>query len=123
LDKKNIQSTRERFDYPQVAKDYRLIEDEGVSVVVRPRWGDHTAKVDRLLAAIRASSGLSRFLLRGLQPYTVSLRRWAFEKCNRERLVHEAMPGVWEWTGNYDRTRGLVDGPLPPEELVLGGDG
>jgi CRISPR-associated endonuclease/helicase Cas3 len=122
LDRKGIQALRARFDYPAVAEKYRLIEDDGVPVVVRPNWGDHPETVDGLLAVLRSHGELPQWTFRRLQPYLVSLRRVAFEQCKRERLVGEVGSGVWEWRGRYDEVRGLMEGRLAPEDLVCGGD-
>jgi CRISPR-associated endonuclease/helicase Cas3 len=124
LDKKRIQYDREGSRYPAVAEKYRLIEDDGVPVVVRPKWGKHAGTVDGLLAAIASAGELPQWAFRKLQPYLVSVRRRALAKCESEGLARQVprVAGVWEWMGAYDRTRGLVEGPLPPEELVVASD-
>jgi CRISPR-associated endonuclease/helicase Cas3 len=122
LDRKQIQAAREEFNYEKVAERYRMIEDEGVPVVVRPKWGNHPTRVGEFLARLEGPGERPMWAFRNLQPYTVNLRRWVLDRCKRNGLVREVRSGVWEWLGKYDRVRGLVEGPLPPEELVCGGD-
>jgi CRISPR-associated endonuclease/helicase Cas3 len=124
LDKEDIQGKRALFDYPQVARDFRMIDDDTVPVIVRPKWGDHPAKVARLLELLRSKDDLPQWIFRELQPYVVGIRRWAIPRCQEGYFVREIVPGreIWEWMGRYDRVRGLVEAPLPPDELVCGGD-
>jgi CRISPR-associated endonuclease/helicase Cas3 len=123
LDEHNIQATRARLDFPQVSKDFRMIEDDTVPVVVRPNWGNHPAEVDQLLNAFCSQEDLPQWAFRRLQPYVVSVRRRVIPRCQEEHLVHELVPGreIWVWRGAYDRVRGLVGAMLPQEGLVGGG--
>lgn len=102
LDERKIQELRGALRYEEVAKQFRMIADDTESVVVPY---DDAAK--RLLASSRHVSTLSRGLLRALQPYMVSVRRWQLDRYRREGLVQEVRPGLLEWLGSYDAQRGL----------------
>jgi CRISPR-associated endonuclease/helicase Cas3 len=117
LDKHNIQAARARFDYPQVARDCRVIEDADTALaVVRPKG--HEATVDRLLMLFRTNGESPRWLLRKLQPFVVNIRQWAIPAYQRQRILQEIVSGsgIWEWLGRYDSIRGLVD---EAKELVI----
>ncbi|HUX86076.1 MAG TPA: CRISPR-associated helicase Cas3' [Chloroflexota bacterium] len=116
LDHKDVQKQRQTFDYPGVARSFRLIDDEGSPVVVR--YGDD-GEVDRLLSTLRRSSLESQFLLRQLQPYIVNVRSAALGRFAGDGLVSEVRPGLWEWHGAYDNARGIGAGKVDLARLVI----
>lgn len=113
LDALRIQECRERFDFPEVSRRFRLIRDDAHPVIVR--YGEGVAD---LLAALRYQ-GPSRHLLRKLQPYTVNLYRTDLVTAQAKGLVRELSPGLWEWCGVYDPVCGLGGEGLDPESLVV----
>jgi CRISPR-associated endonuclease/helicase Cas3 len=124
LDLKQVQQARQSFDYPEVAKRYRLIDDDAASVVVRYRG--HSAEavggrtdVDALLNALRSHPERGRGLLRRLQPYIVGVRQQLLNKYVDEGLALEVLPGLWEWHGKYDDVRGLGNGEPDVVGLVV----
>ncbi|HJT76449.1 MAG TPA: hypothetical protein VJ739_04535, partial [Gemmataceae bacterium] len=116
-DREGIQGLRAALDYEEVARRFRLIEDEGAPVAVRPRG--HEAKVDRLLAAIRHADEPPRWAIRKLQPFLVSLRSRQVAAYESRGLLRAVAPGLWEWQGRYDSVRGLVDGAIDPDLLTV----
>ena len=104
-DPKDIEGTRQRFDYPLVAEKFRMIEDDSTPVIVHylyaPTMNDEHS-VTKLLDSVRRSTNLPRAYLRALQPYTVNLLAHEFKKAQQQGLVQEVIPGVWEWCGEYD---------------------
>lgn len=114
-DREGIQALREDFDYPEVARRFRMIDDDSYDVVVRfPSSSD--GQIQSLIDRLRARDPGVRIILRKLQPHTVSLRRRQTERFIRDGLITELLPGVGEWHGRYDSVRGLTaDDP----ELVL----
>ncbi|HEX5502614.1 MAG TPA: CRISPR-associated helicase Cas3' [Thermomicrobiales bacterium] len=124
LDREKVEERRRALDYPEVARRYRLIDDDAVSVVVRYRGkGDEReeagANVDALLAALRAHPERSRSLVRRLQPYIVGVRQRLLDRYAGEGLAEEVLPGLWEWCGKYDNVRGLGDGEPDLVRLVV----
>jgi CRISPR-associated endonuclease/helicase Cas3 len=120
-DAKGIQALRKSLNYPEVAERFRMIDDDTAPVVVRYRGRDGTAdEVDRLLSYVQhQDSKLPRWLLRQLQPYLVNVRTRLIDGYQRDGLLHELAPGLWEWLGRYDKVRGLTVANRDPEELVI----
>lgn len=117
LDSKHIQSARQILDYPKVAQQFRMIEDDSAPVVVRSQG--QSAEVDTLLGLIRRNGEAPRWAFRRLQPYLVSIRARLVPTYQRNGLLQEVAPGLWEWLGSYDPIRGLVEGARDPDDLVI----
>ena len=113
-DAEQVQQERKACDYPEVAKRFKMIDDDTVSAVVTGEEPFKAAdqieewpKVLNSVAALREGSKNARHLLRQLQPWTVSLyRREAIEK-ERAGLLDEIMPGIYEWRGAYNAITGI----------------
>ena len=91
LDAKDIQTARERFAFKDVAKDYRLIDDDGDPVVVA-NWEEKQNEIEVLLKAVRREpTRCANF--RKLVPYQVNLRR--YERNKLDRSVTEEAPGLF----------------------------
>jgi CRISPR-associated endonuclease/helicase Cas3 len=120
-DAKEIQNLRTRLDFPGVAERFRMIDDDSASVVVRYRgMDDSDDTVDRLISYVQHQEGkIPRWLLRQLQPYIVNVRSRLVDNYQRDGLLQELMPGLWEWLGKYDLVRGITAGNRNPEELVV----
>lgn len=120
-DKHDINELRQRLDFPEVAARFKLIEDDSVPLVVR--YPKHDSPVNIFLRRLQtpgvALGGEGRLLLRQLQPYLVNVRRRVLAQYQRHGLVRERPLGLWEWMGNYHPTRGLADGGIDPETLVI----
>ena len=123
-DAKQIQRDRERLNFASVAENARLIDDEGIAVVVEyaGAFGDRKAaeRVVRAKAALdvlrrAAASGKGgpavRDALKELQPLTVQLTPWTFGQARAAGLVSELARGLWEWSGRYDARRGIEAAP------------
>jgi CRISPR-associated endonuclease/helicase Cas3 len=115
-DAENVQAMREGLNYAQTDRAYRLIEDEGVPVVVDYADGHAAAR------AIEAARFPGRDLFRAAQPFTVTLRRPALESALSDGLAREIADGLYLWTGRYDGGlggRGLrLEGGAEPESLM-----
>ncbi len=117
LDEKEVQKYRKAFDFPEVQKRFKLIDDNMVGVVVRPKG--HEEKVAELLKRLRLKAGSPRLLHRVMRPFTVNLRRSHFQKAESDGLVRPASASLWEWLGAYDSIRGLLDKGPEPESLIF----
>ncbi len=111
-DREGIQKLRRDFDYPEVARKFRLISEDNVSVIVRYK---EIEELDTLLEGIRRS-GVKRSDHRRLQPYVVSLSERDFQK--RRDYMQEIAEGVFLWTGGYDDLRGIEDVSNDPADLI-----
>jgi CRISPR-associated endonuclease/helicase Cas3 len=120
LDAKGIQSLRETFNYPKVAAEFQMIDDETESVVVRDYGTDKERRtVAGLIEQLRYGVPYARALLRRLQPYTVSVRVREAGKYRNQGLITDIVPSVGEWHGKYDPTRGLAGDAHDPDKLVF----
>lgn len=119
-DSKRVQELRRRMRFRSVAEVARLIDEESVSLIVR-YWEalPDGEPVDQALWRLRDRRGNPRELWRALQPLMLGVRAYALRQYERTGLAWEVVPGLWEWKGGYDRTRGLVEARPDPAELVI----
>lgn len=111
-----IPALEKRLNFPEVARLFRMIEDEGTPVIAP--YGDWREKVD----AVRASPGIKTF--RGLQPYTVSLdNRW-LKELRAKGALEALLPGSEEswivtqgYEGVYSDRFGFGGGETPFLEI------
>jgi CRISPR-associated endonuclease/helicase Cas3 len=115
----NIQRLRASLDYPDVARAFRMIDDDTESVVITD-YGtdDERRQVRALLDGLRAprrSAVTPRAALRMLQPYVVTVRRREAKAYRQRGLLEDIQPagrpdaeyGLAEWHGRYDSVRGI----------------
>jgi CRISPR-associated endonuclease/helicase Cas3 len=113
LDKKDIQPYRRDFNYPEVAKRYKLIEDTVLVVVAEYDDREGERRLEEYMHAP------SRDTYRRLIPYSVNLRR---DELNRDDVAHcveEIRESLYRWTGGYDDKthRGLLGVVRDPTDL------
>ncbi len=117
LDEKRILEDLAHLNFETVGKNYRIIENQGESVVVPDlEEGD---RIEGLLDEARRWGRPSRELMRRLQPYLVGLYSWTFKEAAAQRLLMEIVPGLYRWLGRYDEMRGLQMESVEPEDLVI----
>jgi CRISPR-associated endonuclease/helicase Cas3 len=115
-DAKEIQERRRALDYPEVAKRFRLIDDDGIPVVVPyPSVG----AVAPLLAKAQRPDTNLRELLRRLQPHLVSLRERQAQSLQEKGVIREVIQGLWQWVGTYDPIVGIGSELADPERFVI----
>lgn len=126
-DAKRVQEGRKAFDYPEVAKRFKMIDDDTVSAVVTREEAFKAAdkleewpKLLEAVAGLREGNKSARQLLRQVQPWSVSLyRREALEK-ERTGLLYEIMPGLYEWRGSYNVITGIGGvTAMDPDQLIV----
>lgn len=115
-DARGIQKLRKEFDFPEVARRYRLISDASVPVIVRygEAWAEG-GEMDELVGKIRKRGIFGRDHRR-LQPYAVSMFEREFEK--RRDETEPIAEGVFLWNGKYDALRGIESAGVDPEGLI-----
>ena len=109
-DEQGIQELRQRLDFPNVARKFRMIPDDTYDVVVSyPE--ENASAINRLIELLRVGGGKlsSRELLRRLQPHIVSLQEREAERLKSTGWIEEIMPRLGWWGGKYDTVRGLVE--------------
>jgi len=99
-DARGIQALRERFNYPEVAEQFRMIADNTVPVVIQSYMPE---KAKRAL-----KKGISRGTMRTLQPYLVMVYEREVANYEGEGLIAPIEEGLWEWTGTYDPNLGII---------------
>ena len=115
-DKKKIQKHRQSFDYPEVARNFKLIPDNTTPVVI-----NYDDRASEIIQRIK-KRGLRSQDLRALQPYLVNLRDREFKQT--EALREPIAVRVWLWQGTYDKhLKGIAIGKEPilydPADLFL----
>ncbi len=107
----SVQERRLAFDYREVAKDVRLVDDDTVSVLVTGY--DSDTLQDTALSIrdeARAIGGMTRRLWQKAQPLCVSLPRIGAED---GKFGLEPIPGgLYIWDGEYNPKTGI---PLPED--------
>ncbi len=117
IDRAGIQKLRKSFDFPAVAREFRMI-DRGGEVVAITSYGTE-AEQDRVvgrLDELRRGYGNPRELRRQLQPYLVTLYPYEAQRYRAHGFLPAAsdlaIPG-WD---QYDRVRGLIE---PDKERAI----
>ncbi|MGW3563090.1 CRISPR-associated helicase Cas3' [Streptomyces sp. NPDC000941] len=101
-------TAREAWNFPAVAEGFRMIEDDGVPVVVHyQRPGSDEVPISAWLERLRGHPADGFRLLRRLQPYTVSLRANLLDKPEVSSCLRPVLGDLYEWTGLYDDQLGL----------------
>lgn len=118
-DEPGIQALREAFDFPEVARLFRMIEPTDGVVITQYGSPEDRAWVHDALRNLRRGAPHARFLLRRLQPYLVSIYSHQVRQFQRQNLLTEVEPGLWEWLGDYDPVRGLVADRPTLDSLVV----
>jgi len=123
-DSKQIQDRREHFDYPEVARRFRMIDDDTIGLVVTPyltRCGSEAERrrVRELVEQLRQGHPEARLLRRRLEPYVVSVFARKAEEFERKGLLAPIIPGLYEWLGDYDRVLGITERDLDADSLVV----
>ena len=119
-DREEIQKHREAFNYPEVARRFRMIDDDTVGLVIT-RYGSEAERrrVRELTEQLRQGHPEARLLRRRLEPYVVSVFARRAGEYERKGLLEPITPGLYEWLGDYDRVRGITDRDLDADSLVL----
>lgn len=91
------------FRFREAADEFRLIDNEGLPVIVR--WGESPDLIDQL-----GSGKPDRWLLRKLQRYTVNVHPDCLRRLHDQGDVREALPGLYVQQNDliYDATFGFL---------------
>jgi len=117
LDAHGVRGMEKGLRFAEVAKTYRLIDDDTRPVLIRRTVDDHV--VEPILRDVRAV-GLRGWHMRALQPYMVTLHRWNFENFSQQRLVARLYRDIdlFEWCGGYSDLYGLRE-QIDPMDLII----
>jgi CRISPR-associated endonuclease/helicase Cas3 len=119
-DRRRIQELRKALDYPKTAQEFRLIDDNTISVIVPYGDGEGRRRVEETWQALESRAGNLRKLLRLLQPYSVALYQHQAKQYVAKGWIQPSavLPDVGLWLGEYHPVRGLVAG-LPADQLIF----
>lgn len=105
LDANDIHQARVNLDFPYVADNYRLIEDDSVSIAIGS-WEKQRDRVERIVRRIGTNPTRSNF--RKLAPFQVNIRRQQMAgelgKCISRPFPHLEL---LVWYGPYSDTLGM----------------
>jgi CRISPR-associated endonuclease/helicase Cas3 len=121
LDSRDVQSARQNLAYREVARRFRMIDDNGLSVVVPWSSDDHRSMVlERSLEHLKKGLPSGRSTYRVLQDATISLRTQQVERCLVHGLVVRiGSSDLYEWIGTYDEQVGVIFTPLAQIDMIL----
>jgi len=118
-DREGIQALRRNLDYPEVARRFRMIDDDTISVIVPYGSEDERQGVQHLVAALREGRPGGRARWRALQPYVVNVRRREAQRYAGQALLSLIGEDIGEWFGRYDPVCGLSTQDMDPDLLVV----
>lgn len=105
-DKKGIEERRKHFDFPEVARRYKMIDEDTVSLVIEQELTTDKERA-KMLAKVKAKGFASVEEWQKMQPYSVSLRESELAKLERARLERDWIPGLHLWRGGYHPDLGM----------------
>ncbi|MFI1585518.1 CRISPR-associated endonuclease Cas3'' [Embleya sp. NPDC020630] len=105
---RRIQDLRARLDYPQVAAEFRMIDDQATSPVAVLMDDDEAQDIVRAaVRALRSPYPCGPQPLRDLQPYTASLPRSAARAAVRAGHAEPVVGDLLLWVSDYHSERGI----------------
>lgn len=116
------QERRGYYDYPEVAKLYKMIEDDTVPLLIKDEFLA-TAKGERVFASVEAKGFANTEDWSAIQQYSVSVRLKEVTRMNQNDLVADWIPGLHLWRGNYHQHLGLGETTVMGVEdlITMGG--
>ena len=118
-DAEKVQQRRRAFYFPVVAERFRMIDDDTESVVIEAYGTEAERERVRSDISCLRDGEASRYLLRRLQPYTVSLFARKANDLRNRGLIEPLADGIGVWRGTYDNVRGLLETGVDPDDLVV----
>src|SRR5262249_23240340 len=86
-DRDSIQELRARLNYPEIAKQFRMIDDDTEDVIVFYGDAKQQEHIQQAIDQLRRNPALARSILRRLRPFMVSLRSREAARCRRRGLI------------------------------------
>lgn len=115
-----IEEDRRNLNFPKVAHDFQMIENDRTVPVVVVRSTKPEAEVAADIARLRAPYPCGPEVLRRLQPHIAALPRQEARDAVQNGLATLITGDLLEWHGHYDSDRGLDrDEPEDRSQFVL----
>ncbi|MCW8219874.1 CRISPR-associated endonuclease Cas3'' [Streptomyces griseolus] len=105
-----IEELRRAWDFPQVAREFRMIDDvygQSVVVVRSQKTAEEQDAIWADIHRLRAPYPSGPECLRRLQPHTATLPRHEVAEALRTGLAEPVVGDLVVWRGHYDEVRGL----------------
>ncbi len=115
-DRHGVQALRRRFDFPEVALRFRMIDDDTISVLVP----FDMSVVERICNEVSRTGRVARETWRQAQRHSVAMLRREFASALQDGLAYEVIAGsgLFRWTGEYSRVLGITGSGTDPADLV-----
>ncbi|WP_424529240.1 CRISPR-associated helicase Cas3' [Sphaerisporangium viridialbum] len=110
---KRIQDRRADLDFPVVAQQFKMIDEQTVPVLVR--YGDDTER-DDLRDRLRRPGRIEPWVFRRIQPYLATMPTRLAQQAVTEGLATELLGDLYEWLGTYHPHRGIQFAYPKPED-------
>ena len=104
LDQHRIQDSRRNFNFPEVAANYKLIDQDGIAAVVAT-WDPYRDQVERLLKTVCHDPSRANF--RALARYQINLRYYELRTVGDSVVPLSVKIDMPIWYGRYDNDLGL----------------
>lgn len=114
-DAMEIDELRRSFDFPEVARRFRMIQEESIPVIVN--YSKHNGP-HPLINEAKEKGYLNRSLWRRLQPFFVNIYRKQFVAYEMEGLIEQPIPGLYIWRGEYEKVKGISKIARDPSDLI-----
>ncbi|UCM87057.1 CRISPR-associated endonuclease Cas3'' [Streptomyces marincola] len=105
-----IQEARRALDFPKVAAEFQMIDNDHTTpvVVIRPTKSEQERDaIARDIATLRSPYPCGPEVLRRLQPHTATLPRHEAQEAVRAGFAVPITGDLLEWRSHYDEARGL----------------
>lgn len=112
---RKIEDWRCDFDFPQVARHFKMIDEQSVAVLVP--YGDEK-ELDRLRQLLTQPGRVEQWVYRRLQPHVAALPKRLAELALTEGLATLLVGDLYEWHGGYHEQRGIEFTYPNPEDYV-----
>lgn len=118
-----IQEARRDLDFPKVARDFQMIDNDYTIPVVVTRKTKTDVEQDAIatdIASLRSPYPCGPEVLRRFQPHIAALPRPEAQQAVRNGLATPITGDLLEWHGHYDEDRGLDrDEPEDRSQFLL----
>jgi CRISPR-associated endonuclease/helicase Cas3 len=112
-----VEERRKQLDFPAVAAMFTLIQDLTATAAVPPEDDEARDRFDNAVSRLRSDNVHpvtdARQLLRDLRPYLATIPKYMVKTAIDRGWAEPIIGDLLEWTGDYDKARGIDPAGLP----------